>query len=178
MPGSPEDRAFHSEVFDETTFRLAGKTLGQASLPELTAWLGSKIDDIGKLSEWIQFREIRDECAKTGIREFLDRALEMGVPPENFEHALKKSLLTIQLDAIYGQLPRLRKFRWRDHEQLVLAFTKLDRDLMSSYATLVQAAVAGRQPSLDGRPTGQVGFLKRELAKQKKHAPLRKLFQE
>ncbi len=35
-----------------------------------------------------------------------------------------------------------------------------------------------RQPNLDGPAAGQAAFLRRELAKQKRHAPLRKLFHE
>ena len=54
--------------------------------------------------------------------EFLARALEMNVPGDHLERALKKRLFAIQLDAVYEQLPKLRKFQWRDHEQLVREF--------------------------------------------------------
>ena len=173
------ETTFHEQVFGAgTAVSTAGKAVDMASLSDLATWLNYKIENIGKLSEWIQFREAREDCSAAGIDEFLERALEMNVPGDHLEHALKKRLLAIQLDAVYEQLPRLRKFQWRDHEQLVREFQELDRQLMKTYASLVQAAVMDRQPTLDGPAAGQVGFLRRELAKQKKHAPLRKLFRE
>ncbi len=174
----PGEQEFHRDVFDESALRLGGKAICLASFFDLTAWLDSKIENIGKLSEWVQFRETREECTETGIDEFLDCAIEMRLPAPSLEGAFRKRLLMIQLDAIYDQVPQLRTFQWQDHEQLVREFQKLDRELMGTYANVVQAIVIDRQPSLDGPAAGQVGFLRKQLAKQRKHAPLRKLFQE
>jgi very-short-patch-repair endonuclease len=173
------EKTFHEQVFGvATAVSTAGTTVDMAGFSVLATWLDFKIENIGKLSEWIQFREVREDCSAAGIDEFLARALEMNVPGDHLERALKKRLFAIQLDAVYEQLPKLRKFQWRDHEQLVREFQELDRQLMKTYASLIQAAVIDRQPTLDGPAVGQVGFLRRELAKQKKHAPLRKLFRE
>lgn len=170
-----EQAPFHNQVFAD---QCAGISVGATRFHDLTAWLDSKLDNIGKLHEWIQFREIRDEISAAGIDDFLQRAVDVNVPAESLEDALRKRLLTIQLDAAYEQLPTLRKFQWRDHEQLVREFRDLDRQLMKTYANVIYGAVFDRQPSLEGPGAGQVGFLRRELAKQKKHAPLRKLFRE
>jgi len=83
----------------------------------------------------------------------------------------------LQLDFAYREHPVLLHFQWRDHEDLLARFKKIDRDLMAAYAAMVKAEIVRRQPPLDGPAAGQTAFLRRELAKQRRHAPLRKLFQ-
>src|SRR5713226_6410036 len=49
---------------------------------------------------------------------------------------------------------------------------------MAVHRQRVQAAVTSRRPDLNRASAGQSRFLRRELAKQRRHAPLRRLFQE
>ena len=176
--GLLEEQGFHSQVFDENVTRVNGKPINSADFDEVASWLASKIDNIGGLSQWIRFRELRQKCDTAGIGPFLDQAIDSGLSAGKLEQALKKRLLSIQLDAIYDRVPQLAQFQWQNHEELIGCFRQLDRQLMSTYSNLVHVAVTARQPDLDGPAAGQVGFLRRELAKQKKHAPLRKLFRE
>ena len=163
-------------TFDLQSARLDGSAVESCELQSVLIWLRKKIDSIGSMSEWIQFQGLRRECEMNGLAEFVAMALERKIPADNLELCLRKRILTLQLDAIYEQLPLLRDFNWRDHEELVLQFKKLDRDLMRAYADVVKAAIVERQPKLRGPSVGQLGFLRRELAKQRRHAPLRKLF--
>jgi len=165
-------------TFDLQSARLDGSAVESCELQSVLIWLHKKIDSIGSMSEWIQFQGLRRECEMNGLTEFVAMTLERKIPADNLELCLRKRILTLQLDAIYEQLPLLRDFNWRDHEELVLQFKKLDRDLMRAYADLVKAAIVERQPRLQGPSVGQLGFLRRELAKQRRHAPLRKLFKE
>jgi very-short-patch-repair endonuclease len=167
-----------TRTFDLESARLDDSRIDSCELWSLLSWLQKKIESIGSMSEWIQFQSLRHECERNGLAEFVGMALEKKIPAENLELCLRKRILTLQLDAVYEQLPLLRDFNWRDHEDLILRFKKLDRDLMQAYAELVKAAVVERQPRLQGPSVGQLGFLRRELAKQRRHAPLRKLFKE
>jgi len=167
-----------TRTFDLESARLDDSRIDSCELWSLLSWLQKKIESIGSMSEWIQFQSLRLECERNGLAEFVGMALEKKIPAENLELCLRKRILTLQLDAVYEQLPLLRDFNWRDHEDLILRFKKLDRDLMQAYAELVKAAVVERQPRLQGPSVGQLGFLRRELAKQRRHAPLRKLFKE
>ena len=114
-----EELAFHNEIFVETAMRPGGAHVNAASVRDLEAWLEVKIGSIGKLSEWIHFREIREECAAAGIDDFISHALDVNVPANRLEDALRKQLLVLQLDAIYRQSPHLRKFQRQDHERLI-----------------------------------------------------------
>jgi very-short-patch-repair endonuclease len=177
------ERINNGERYITRTFDLEGTQLHDSRIDScelwsLLSWLQKKIESIGSISEWIQFQSLRHECERNGLAEFVGMALEKKIPAENLELCLRKRILTLQLDAVYEQLPLLRDFNRRDHEDLILRFKKLDRDLMQAYAELVKASVVERQPSLQGPSVGQLGFLRRELAKQRRHAPLRKLFKE
>jgi very-short-patch-repair endonuclease len=169
---------FLKQTFDVERARLNGSSLEACDFNAVRSWLQKKIDNIGSMSEWIQFQSLRHECEANGLAEFVAMALEKKISAESLELCLRKRILTLQLDAIYQQLPLLREFSWRDHEELIAQFKQLDRDLMRAYAELVKAAVIERQPKLQGPSVGQLGFLRRELAKQRRHAPLRKLFKE
>jgi very-short-patch-repair endonuclease len=169
---------FLNRTFDPSRARLDGSALESCELETVLTWLQKKVNSIGSMSEWIQFQSLRYECERNGLAEFVSMALEMKIPADKLELCLRKRILTLQLDGIYEKLPLLRDFSWRDHEELILQFKELDRDLMRAYAELVKAAVAERQPKLQGPSVGQLGFLRRELAKQRRHAPLRKLFRE
>jgi very-short-patch-repair endonuclease len=169
---------FLNRTFDLRRAQLDGSALESCELRSVLSWLQKKIDSIGSMSEWIQFQSLRHECERNGLADFVAMALEKKIPADNLELCLRKRILTLQLDAMYEQLPLLRDFSWRDHEELILQFKKLDHDLMRAYAELVKAAVIERQPKLQGPSVGQLGFLRKELVKQRRHAPLRKLFQE
>jgi very-short-patch-repair endonuclease len=173
-----EENTYLVGVFDVEAIRPGGARLHAASFATLLAWLDARITHIGELSDWIQFQALRRECDQSGLADFVTKALEERLRADALEQALRKRLLILQLDEIYRRAPRLRDFQWRDHEDVVLRFKNLDHDLMATHAELVRSSIMERQPNLSGPAVGQFGFLRRELAKQRRHAPLRKLFEQ
>ncbi|HEX6098292.1 MAG TPA: DUF3320 domain-containing protein [Thermoanaerobaculia bacterium] len=158
---------------DETITALRDETFAGAS-----DWANVRAQRIGELGGWLQFAEVMAECSESGLRRFVDAARTAGIRADDLERALHKSISIRQLDAIYGALPPLRRFNAADHENLVNRFRQLDTALMEVHRRRVQAAVTSRRPDLNRASAGQSRFLRRELAKQRRHAPLRKLFQE
>lgn len=171
-------RAVLARVFNVESIRPASASVDDAALDALCSWLDVRISQIGSLSDWILFQALRRECAQSGLADFVTKALERHLPPEDLERALAKRLRILQLDEIYRRVPRLRAFQWRDHEDLIARFKSLDRELMAAHAEIVRSGIVERQPSLNGPAVGQVGLLRRELAKQRRHVPLRKLFEQ
>jgi very-short-patch-repair endonuclease len=173
-----KEREFLVSVMDVATIRPGDASLDTCALDLVVGWLRVRLASLGDLSDWIQFKELRKECRETGLDDFVEQVLKLRLPAETVEHALRKRLLVLQLDKTYDALPVLRSFQWRDHDDLVSRFKKLDKTLMKAYAQMVRVKIAAGQPSLTGPAVGQFGFLRRELAKQRRHAPLRKLFQQ
>ncbi len=145
---------------------------------ELADWVDLRIERIGELSEWVQFQSAKADAEKLGLGEFVAEALRRSVEPPQLEAALRRQLLVAQLDEVYRQRPRLRDFNWRDQEDLVNRFRSLDRRLMVSFSRLVQARVKQNQPDRYAPAGGQLAFLRRELTKQRRHASLRRLFEQ
>jgi very-short-patch-repair endonuclease len=171
-------REFLVNLFEVSAVQPDGERLDSAPFSSLAAWIRIRIEHVGELSDWIQFQALRRESESIGLDDFVAKVLEMKVPAEVLEQALQKRIAILELDRVYSELPILQSFQWRDQEDLVRRFKTLDRDLMRAYAQRIRAAVASRQPNLTGPAIGQFGFLRRELTKQRRHAPLRKLFQE
>jgi very-short-patch-repair endonuclease len=153
-------------------------TLQRDSFEAVAEWARVRADRIGELGDWLHYSEIVAECSEVGLHRFLDAARVAGVHANDLEPALLKAIRVRQLDAIYRALSPLRRFNVVDHESLVARFRQLDTDLMSIHRRRVQAAVTSRRPDLNRAGAGQSRFLRRELAKQRRHAPLRRLFQE
>ncbi|HKO57759.1 MAG TPA: DUF3320 domain-containing protein [Thermoanaerobaculia bacterium] len=153
-------------------------SLQQQPLSTVEEWARVRADRVGDLGDWLHYSEIVAECAESGLQRFLDSARAARISADNLEHVLLKVLRVRQLDAIYRGLPPLRRFNVADHENLITRFRKLDTALMSIHRRRVQAAVSSRRPDLNRAGAGQSRFLRREIAKQRRHAPLRRLFQE
>ncbi|HYK05176.1 MAG TPA: DUF4011 domain-containing protein [Thermoanaerobaculia bacterium] len=153
-------------------------SLQQEPFSAVEEWARVRADRVGDLGDWLHYSEIVAECAEGGLHRFLDSARAAHISANNLEHVLLKAIRVRQLDAIYRVLPPLRRFNVADHESLIMRFRKLDTALMSIHRRRVQAAVTSRRPDLNRAGAGQSRFLRREIAKQRRHAPLRRLFQE
>jgi very-short-patch-repair endonuclease len=171
-----DGRRFLVETFEFEAITPADTSLDHAPLADLALWVDLRIEHLGELSDWVQFQALRRESAEMGLDEFVDKVLEIGVPALMLEDSLRRRIAVLKLDYIYSQRPLLQGFQWRDHDDLVSRFKGLDKRLMKAFATLVRSRVAAGQPRLSS--AGQAGFLRRELAKQRRHAPLRKLFEQ
>lgn len=152
--------------------------LQQEPFSSVEAWAGVRADRVGDLGDWLRYSEIVIECKEGGLHHFLDAARVAHVSARDLEQVLLKAIRVRQLDAVYRVLPPLRRFNVADHESLILRFRKLDTALMLIHRRRVQAAVTSRRPDLNRAGAGQSRFLRREMAKQRRHAPLRRLFQE
>lgn len=172
-----ETKFLHS-IFDRQASASGGLPFERTGFMGALGWLDRRIARIGELSDWVQFQSLREECDRSGLADFVAEVLRKRIGPDILELALKKRLRVLQLDEIYRQRPRLGSFQWRDQEELVQSFKDLDRRLMRTFAQMVRASIIERQPNLRGTGAGQVGFLNRELTKQKRHKPLRELFSQ
>jgi very-short-patch-repair endonuclease len=172
-----EQLEFLSTVFDKGSVAPGG-AVEQMPIENLVSWINLRVQKIGELSDWVQFQSLRRDAEAAGLSGFVAEAVDRLIEPEQLEAALERRLLVTQLDEIYHLRPRLRRFQWRDQDDLVRQFRLLDQRLMSTFSRLVQARVKQNQPNRNAAAGGQLGFLRRELTKQRRHAPLRRLFEQ
>jgi superfamily I DNA and/or RNA helicase len=92
----------------------------------------------------------------------------------------KKRFFRLWLDAVLPQYPAVLNFRQRNHNHTIEDFSLLDKIQFDIAKARVKKQLIDSLPSLDRFVSGvdEIAILKRELSKQRKIKPIRKLFRE
>lgn len=136
------------------------------------------LNSIYSLEEWIDFRSCREECKKEGLSEYIEKVEAVKIDRMLIVDAFLKRFYRLWLDAVMPNYPAVYSFRRRSHEDIVRDFEKLDLTQLSIARSRVKERLVSRLPDLNRATSAvdEVGILKRELNKQRKIMPLRKLF--
>ncbi|MBM4060232.1 MAG: DUF3320 domain-containing protein [Planctomycetes bacterium] len=132
---------------------------------------------------------LRDHCAYAAAAA---RAAAAGAGPLVAAHArgalsteqlapsFLRTFLESWLDTVHRAEPKLGAFRGLDHERAIARFAELDRQAIRLAAEVVVARLAAKLPQLRDTAvaSSELGVLERELKKQRRHKPVRKLFAE
>lgn len=132
---------------------------------------------IGDLRDWCAWREARGLAQDAGLAPLI-RAFESGqLERRGIRPALERYLHQAWLEDATGRDERLRSFRGVDHEERIRGFRTLDAEVTRLAATAIQAGLGSRIPASgeDTAKESEPGILQRELKKQRKHMPVRKL---
>ncbi|MBX3465202.1 MAG: DUF3320 domain-containing protein, partial [Planctomycetes bacterium] len=94
--------------------------------------------------------------------------------------ACRRTLLEDWLDRVHAAEPELARFRGADHERAVAAFADLDRRAIRLAGEVVLARLCARLPLVRDTQvaSSELGLLERELKKQRRHKPVRRLLAE
>lgn len=155
---------------------------------------GATPDHLGSIERraagWLQHRtSLRDHCAYRRAAEVADEA-ELSVlvaahaRGEVAVHELRpvyeRSLYEGWLDLVHQREPALARFRGQDHEAAIARFAELDRRSIELGAKVVVARLAAKLPQLRDTQvaSSELGVLERELKKQRRHKPVRRLLSE
>src|SRR5690606_31276163 len=108
----------------------------------------------------------------------LAAACEAGaLDPEAARAAFDRAFYAAWLARTTDADPLLRRFHRAEHERRIERFRQLDRELIDATRSLLQARLARAVPDIAGAAAAsEVGVLKRELLKKRRHMPLRALF--
>lgn len=145
---------------------------------------------VARTRRWLaDVPQLREQCAYAravaAMTEFgaapLAAAHSVGeLPAEDLEPAFERTFLEAWLDRIHAQHPDLAMFRGSDHERTVREFRELDRRAIEMAAEVVVARLASRLPRLRDTTvsSSELGILEREIKKQRRHKPVRRLLAE
>ena len=139
---------------------------------------------------WLQNRTgLRDHCAyrraavtasqaKLGV--IVDQHASGELLVHELRPALERSIYEGWLDQIHRQESALALFRGQDHEAAIARFAELDQQAISLSAKVVVARLAAELPQLRDTQvaSSELGVLERELKKQRRHKPVRRLLEE
>ncbi len=161
-----------ADLFDE------GKELYDYSVYQLSDKIQKCLHNINLLEEWIDFRSIRQQCCDLGLGQYIDKVQEMKVPANEVVETFFKRFYRLWIDCFMPQYTAVNSFRTRSHEALIKEFSKLDKMQLSVARLRILERLISKLPNMDFATSSvdEVGVLKRELTKQRKIMPLRRLF--
>lgn len=150
----------------------------QLNLNDLLTRIIACRDNKHLLENWIDYKNARQACEKYGLSLFIEKIEENAVSSDLIVGAYLKRFYHLWLDTILPSFPAVQNFRGRIHNQIVNEFSELDKGQFKIAQARVKERVLSRIPdfnSLNGA-RDEIAILKRELNKQRRLMPLRKLF--
>ena len=149
-------------------------SLKSVSLSALLARLEAWRENAESLSHWTGFRSRLNALPKRGMQELANVVLNGEVDTETlvpqFEQVYYESLIRLA----YVKHPDLAKFSGASHDKALEKFKRLDSERYLLARQQVAAAHYDSLPRSSG-DVGEVGTLKREFKKKRRHMPIRKL---
>jgi very-short-patch-repair endonuclease len=161
---------------------LFGETekIKKLSLPALQDKLERCKNNLSLLEEWIDFRNAGENCKKAGLADYIIKIDELHIDRNNIIPCFKKRFFRLWLDAVLPDYPAVLNFRRRTHESTINEFSELDKLQFAIAKAIIKGKLINNLPQMNHFTSGfdEIGILKREMNKQRKIMPVRKLFKE
>ena len=154
------------------------KEFVEYDLLDLADYLMSCKNNKHQLEEWVDYQSNREKCAEAGLSSYIDQIDKMLIDSNYIVDAYLKRFYRLWLDKILPMFPAVRDFRSRIQEQNIREFNALDKEQFKIAQARVRERLVSRIPDFNAITTSrdEIGILKRELNKQRRIMPLRKLF--
>ncbi|SEP19240.1 Protein of unknown function [Halorientalis persicus] len=170
---------FFENSMDVEKMRINGNPLHQTPLPELSETLQELHDGVPDLQRRVKFGSQLDTVRETICEEYVERFLQGDYKSGYLVPAFKKRFYTKWLNSVYERTD-LGSFNADEMERYVEDFRRLDKEQQELAKIEVQHEVTKRRPSLnlEHASSAEQVLVRRETEKQRKHKPLRELFDE
>lgn len=157
----------------EIEYQMYNKPLG-----DVVGRIERFILNLHDLEKWIDFNNVMSDCCSNGLKEVVDALLLEKIQPVEFKNSFEKRFYKLWLDAIIPKYPSVFSFRRDAREKMIETFRKYDTNQMRIAELRVRARLIDNLPNLNSATSAhdEVGILIRELGKQRKIMPIRKLF--
>jgi very-short-patch-repair endonuclease len=148
----------------------------QLQLKDLNRRLRDWLDDLEGLSKWVGLRLRLEEANRRGLSDLNERLWEGRIKPHEAIDQFQYAYYEAMMRHLFDLHSALASFDGNSHSQILEAFKRLDRDRI----TLARQEVAHRHykeiPRSGG--AGEIGVVRREIEKKRRHLPLRKLLNQ
>ncbi|MBD5396521.1 DUF3320 domain-containing protein [bacterium] len=148
------------------------------SFVKLTDRLKACKDKKYLLEEWVDYCANKQRCEEAGLLPYITDFEKKEVNPDYLVDAYLKRFYRLWLDAMMPKFPAVLNFRGRIQEQTIKEFCQLDTNQFKIAQARVRERAVSRIPDFNAVTStrDEIGILKRELNKQRRLMPLRKLF--
>lgn len=159
---------------------LSGPASADGALERVRAVIDRWKQSKGDLRAWCQWRKVRNEAIALGLQGVVTTAEAGAIPLANVGAHFEFSYQNWWLKRTFDSDPILRNFASADHERKILEFREVDVRFQELTKAYIVAQLSARVPSATAVAVGadsEMGRLRRELQKQKRHMPVRQLVQ-
>ncbi len=150
----------------------------------LRQWLETVVASRDLYPTWVERHQVLDQLPGDGLRDLAERLLASTVEGEHWSRLYRWTLVRSQLRQMGKASPGLQELRSREQVARRERFQRMEEDLRALDRAEVVAAIHQAPEALpDGVNRGlrgeftEMGLIQNECRKQKRHRPLRHLFQ-
>jgi very-short-patch-repair endonuclease len=129
------------------------------------------------LSQWVAFKRCHARATEAGLAVVADHVMNGTVPPMHAVAALEMGYCEAMLREVAKQFPSLLATDGISQTEIQERFRNLDGQMTTLARQEVAAMHWSGLPESDG-DAGDMGTIRREIAKKRRHMPLRKLLAE
>jgi very-short-patch-repair endonuclease len=171
--------AFFHDAMNVDQIRVNSTSFRQAPFPDLSEKLQDLREEVPALQRRVQFESQLDTVRDTICDDYVEQFLRRDYDPEHLVPAFEKRFYTKWLNNVYEQT-ELGSFNADEMERYVDDFRTLDQEQQELAKVEVQHEVTKHRPSLDleHAASSEQVLVRRETEKQRRHKPLRELFDE
>jgi very-short-patch-repair endonuclease len=158
--------------------KINEKGLEHETLADIKNWLDPRLTRIDEIDRVILAREHVKQAEEIGLTTFVRALMAADVATEFWGDTLRRLTFEHWIDEIRRRDPRLSHFSGVEREQLISRFRDLDKSLLASGPGRIQTAARIHWPPVTSVSIGEPRTLNNEVRKQRRHMPLRRLFEK
>lgn len=171
---------FWEKIFPPNQEVSFGFVRNEIAIKDLSTILESLLSSIDLIDEWILFNQWREQMVHLGFETVIDELIKGKYAASEAVDAVCGKFYQQLFDELTERLPQIGTFNGDQHEQIRGKYRELDEWELKSAAARIREFQLTRQD----RPrfgffesiTSELGILKKETEKKRRHMPLRKLF--
>jgi very-short-patch-repair endonuclease len=139
----------------------------------LERWSGS----LSELNDWCAWRRARSAAAQAGLTELIDKYESGTISRNELSDAFERSFGELWFNATANSIEAIRGFNAASHAKTIEQFRSIDKVLIDRTRHAVTARLSATAPSGSTQASAQseLGILRRELQKKRRHLPTRRL---
>ncbi|MCY3546036.1 MAG: DUF3320 domain-containing protein [Gemmatimonadetes bacterium] len=153
-----------------------GESLEERTWGGLDAWLRDAHDEVASAHQVVRFNQLERKAADAGVVEVAEAAASRKDARRQLTPLFDHACYAAWLDLAFRERPTLAEFDGATHAGIVERFRKLDMAQFHHNRALIAERHWKQLPRHHGG--GQLGVLRREFQKKRRHLPVRRLMTE
>lgn len=167
------------EIMDVDAISIDGRGWWDTPIDQLVGYLDVLSNQVDRLQSWVQFQDLWHDERDTIAGVYLTDYLEAGHDASDLVESFRSAFYRAWLNDLYAKT-QLSQFSPERFDNYLDEFRELDQEQQELAKIEIQHEVTKQRPAMDLEHAGssEQVILRREIEKQRRHKPLRQLFDE